>query len=376
MLGLMSILSLSLIMGILIPDINENTNRKKTYLLIIFGAMFFYSAFRGSNVGIDTYNYKMSFYEIKNYGLWQSFSYLRLEKGYILLNYILSCFSNNAQIVLIITSLFISYSFAQCIYKYSENIVLSTFLYIIFIFSSTMNITRQYVALGFILLSFKYLISKKTIKAGILVVIAILFHNTAIVFLPFLVITMPKFKINTKIISLFCIISTVIVYSFDKGLNLLFRIFPIYKRFMDLQLYSSESDLSIPWLLCYICIFIGAIISIRRENKTEVIDKKNVLLKKEVYNEQSFGLFILLYIAFIISYIFSKRLWIASRMLAYFKPSLCIVLPNVLEKLLPKKSAIKYIVYFLFIAIFFVWGYSMFLKDPHGLLPYNFFKIR
>ena len=141
MLGLITILSLSLLLPALIPNMNANPKKKKIYLIIIFGLMFCYSAFRGTNVGIDTYNYKMQFYEIKNYGLIQSFSYLSLEKGYILLNYLLGCFCNNAQIILVITSFFIAYSFAKCIYEYSENIDLSTFLYIIFIFSSTMNIT-------------------------------------------------------------------------------------------------------------------------------------------------------------------------------------------------------------------------------------------
>ncbi len=368
MLGLMSILTFSLILGVLIPNLNENKNRKRIYLFVIFCIMFLYSALRGANVGIDTYNYNMRFYEIQSYGLWDSFVYLRLEKGYILLNYILSSIFNNPQAVIVVTSLFITYAFAKCIYEYSENVVLSTFLYIMFFFSSTMNITRQYIALGFIMLAFRHIIDKRVIKTALLFTVAILFHNTAIVSLPFLVLTMPKFKINIKTILLSCFVSIVILYGFDGVLNLFIKIFPVYGRFMSSSIYSAESDLSLFWLLYYIAILIGAIIAMRRGFKN---NKDN--LKASQFNRDSFGLFVLLYVAFIVCYIFSKRLWIASRMLAYFKPALCIVLPNVLEKLLPKKSIVKYSIYFVFVGAFFVWAYSIFAIDAHGLFPYRFF---
>src|SRR5699024_6661107 len=130
----MSLLISSIILGILIPNLEKN---KKLYLLFIFLILAFISELRDKSVGWDTYNYSDLFFKyIDTNKLTTSFQNIRLEKGYILLNYIIGIFTDNAQAVLMISSLFINYSFARLIYKYSNNVAISTVIYIIFFYQS------------------------------------------------------------------------------------------------------------------------------------------------------------------------------------------------------------------------------------------------
>ncbi len=74
--------------------------------------------------------------------------------------------------------------FTYFIYKYSKNMYTSSLMLLSLMFSFTLTGLRQTVALGGILLAYKWIIDKKPIKFIITVLIAACFHSTAILFLP------------------------------------------------------------------------------------------------------------------------------------------------------------------------------------------------
>ena len=79
-------------------------NGNKFFLSITFVELFFISGFRNWNIGNDTLNYVNTFIATcSSFDLSRS----HMEKGYLLFNKFLSLFTDNPQIILIVTSFFI-----------------------------------------------------------------------------------------------------------------------------------------------------------------------------------------------------------------------------------------------------------------------------
>ncbi|MFW6015621.1 MAG: EpsG family protein [bacterium] len=384
MLGLMFILLSTIIFGIIIPK--ANGNNRKVYLFITFSIMFFYSALRGSSVGIDTSNYLDIFNEIKYMGLVNSVKTLRFEYGFIFFNYLLS-FTNNAQLFLIATSLFIFYSFSKTIYRYSYNVIISTFLFVAFFFGRTMNTVRQFVALSIILLSLPYLFNKKTLKFVIMVIMASMFHSTAILFMVLTLYALPKININNytllkmninkKTIMATGIIVVVLIYKFDLVVNFFFALFPQYSRFMNVTRYTATSEVNMFWVIFYGMFAILAVIYMnKKESGRPNFDISN--FSKRNYAKKPLGFFVILLVLQIGVMYFSSKMYIANRLEIYTNISICFVFPAVLEeifstKIFRKYPIVKYIIYFIFVLAFSVFAYSMFSQNPYRILPYNFY---
>ncbi|WP_048727054.1 EpsG family protein [Carnobacterium sp. 1290_CSPC] len=364
----MSLLISSIILGILIPNLEKN---KKLYLLIIFLILALISGLRDKSVGLDTYNYTDLFFKyIDTNKLTTSFQNIRLEKGYILLNYIIGIFTDNAQAVLMISSLFINYSFARLIYKYSNNVAISTVIYIIFFYQSTMNTMRQYIALSIFFFGIDYLLKNEKLKYLLIVVLASQFHSSAWILIVLIIVTFGSIMQNRKVLLLLSVGSIIVMNYFNELLEIFVRIFPVYQRLLVSDLYTSESQISILWMIIYAAILILGIHQVRMPLK-ERIENSEVIRRKNAYNV----FLVVWHILFIISYVFSNRIWIANRILVYFKPVLILIVPSLMVgyKFKFRRSLIGILFLFLLIIFAIVWSYTMFITDPHGVMPYRFF---
>ena len=96
---------------------NTSSKRRKRFLGLCMLLFLMISMFRDVSVGADTKQFYDAFTIIGNRSLELSFEYSRYEKGFILLCKLLSIVSNNPQILIIITSLFIN----CVVFKFIEN---------------------------------------------------------------------------------------------------------------------------------------------------------------------------------------------------------------------------------------------------------------
>lgn len=210
---------------------NKEYYSTQEYALFIATIVFIiFATLRSDNVGADT---KMYHNMYTNMSIFNNFQYARtdwrygrVEIGYGLLEYIVSR-KFPFQVFLMIAAIISIVPIAVAIYRYSENIFLSLFLYIAFgYFSFAMNGIRQAIAIGICFCAFLASREKKFIKFIILIAIATLFHKSALLFIP--VYWLEKIPLNKK---------TIIIYVSALAGSFVFRN-PLYRL---LNRFSRQS---------------------------------------------------------------------------------------------------------------------------------------
>ena len=180
------VLLIPIIFGIIL--IKKSKRKKTIYLLLTFSVFVLVSGLRSYSVGTDTLGYYDIFNRLGTFGIEQFRQTYNIEIGYIYLNLGIHNLFGNFQILLFVIAIIINFSFARLIYKHSDNVVLSTFIYAAFIFPRTLNIMRQYLAIALIIIALEMLIERKLMWFLLLIVVASLFHVSALIFLPFCII--------------------------------------------------------------------------------------------------------------------------------------------------------------------------------------------
>lgn len=368
---LMGLLFLDVVLALAIRRKSNSDYYKKVLLIIMFGAMTIIAGFRGVSVGIDTMNYSLMYTSIREGGF-AALSQLSVqyEWGFLLLAYLLSRLFSSSVALFFTCALVINGLFARTFYKYSKDVALSTFLFIIWFFPSTMNTMRQYMALAIVLFALQYIEKKEPLKYLLVVLIAMSIHTTASIFFVLVIFTFKKMRVNIKTIMISAIASMVALNFFDFILNIFFKYFSQYERFMSSTKYTSQSSVSVGWILFYILTAAVFAYTIYREEKqsTEEID---VDMTFSIFDTEN--LFCILYIISIVCMIFSGRLWIATRINSYFRFAICLIMPVVMKFIDQHIGRFRLFTYLGFYAIFGYLGHSMFLIDGHRLLPFLFF---
>lgn len=326
------------------------TNKNKKFFFI--SLFFFFSIYVGLRieVGGDWGNYYENYfvfldlpinYYLNNYliskdPLFKLANYviIKLNGNYILLNYILSlvfsfallnfCFSREKPFFMILLSL-----------PYLINVV-------------AMGYHRQAIAISFLMIGFKYLEKKQNFKFVTLISIASLFHYTAFVLIPLIILNSNTFN-SRKIIYTLIFLSLIIVISYDSIVNLITNYFTIS--------YSSSG--------VYIRCFMNALPSIifLYYYKREFLLIKNKILFK--------NLSILSIIFFIILPIFPSTA-VIDRFALYLIPFQIVLWTNLID-IFKRENNSKHLVFYSIIFIYYlamlVWIY--FGKYSLWWFPYN-----
>lgn len=157
--------------------------RAKIYLWIVFVMMITVSGFRAFSIGADTKVYVNVFHNIRNINLMKG----RFEIGFLKYVEILHHLSENAGILLIVSSAICIGAACIFTYKFSKNPMISMMLYILLgEYFSQMNVMRQAIALSLMEVSFMVLLKnngggvQRAISA-LLILLAATFHTVAIV---------------------------------------------------------------------------------------------------------------------------------------------------------------------------------------------------
>ncbi|MEQ7219753.1 EpsG family protein [Vagococcus fluvialis] len=248
------------------------------YLIIVFVIIFMISAIRSDNVGSDTINYKQIFMNIGNYGFESPF--FKKFPIYSFYNLLLFKISSNFLIVNIVNGAIIYSLLLFSIKKLSVNIYLSNVLFVLlYCYFDTFNITRQYISISLLLLSFFLFISKKK-KWIFTFVSSILIHASAVIGATYVV--FYKINWNVKRYFLLSILSFIFFINMERLLRIFYKIFPMYK------VYSSENNAQISIvtsgnankLVLYVFYLIFIILGIMIVNYN--LDKNNKIFRTQL----------------------------------------------------------------------------------------------
>ncbi len=158
---------------------------KQMYLFVMFVVFTLLMALRSASVGVDTAPYSRIFGIIQRAGsLRDAATAAPLSAPvYIGICWLLGLMSEDPQILVVFSALFINIGLFIFIGRVSSNVVLSTFCWIgLTMFYSSMNATRQYMALVLTLNALVYFVkSWKSKKGWLLMLLAAGIHSTCLV---------------------------------------------------------------------------------------------------------------------------------------------------------------------------------------------------
>ena len=362
---------------------NRNNFRKKQFVFVVFGIMTLISALRASTIGID-----LDLHYAKNYELISSVNWSDIpifatlkqyELGYCYFTKLLTYISTDVQFYIIFTSVVIYGVHGYFFYKKSEDIILSSSLFMFFcLFYMYMNIVRQAVAVSILLMA--YLIfseSKKKVHNYVvfvlLVILASGFHSSAILCLVYLLFDKLKF---TKIHMLLGIVVTALIYvGYSSVYKFVLSILggnDKYSSYLDSEKYGvGYMNLQ---SIYYVIITLGAFLLgyyiLVWKDKTS-----HKLFAKQEYKVKSNESF-MLYMSFIA---FACRLLIfkmsiITRFTFYFIPFVLILYPYAISKFKRRSNRIilNLTVYGVCL-IYFVWVTLSNADTLYGVVPYEFF---
>lgn len=278
-----------------------NIKYKKTsfsYYLIIFIIWFFILGLRNMSIGsTDVLLYCKQFDNSKNYSFSQ---YLASrngieEVGYTIFVWVLSHLFPSSQWLIILCTILSSVALFNFVNKNSCNVVLSLAAYVTFLLIFNIQGLRQCLAMSICLFSFEYVKKRKLIPFLLTVLLAFLFHRTAIVFtvvyfvyglkfskinlLTFFIVSLIAVLLSTKLLEIannvFVLVGIDRVYTGINDSNsggyisllihlviIMFSIFSIH-NFEDCQENTAFLYLSIINLVCFSVRFFGAEIAER-----------------------------------------------------------------------------------------------------------------
>lgn len=333
-----------------------------TLLMII---VFFRSALRSYSVGNDTESYLHIYSWVSEYNslkdLLLSSLTLTVEHGYLAINWF--CFKVFAhyQSILIISSIIIYWGFYRFIKGHSYSLLLS---FAIFFFlglsDNCMNIVRQCIATVIILYSYEFIIKQKKKKFFVAVIIACLFHRSAIIFLPAWWICNYTFNKKAVIITLFS--SLGLLGLLRCGNSLLFSVMGDYANYMsDDYEYSAGGKIApLINMIMYATIFVFCNKQIRaaesRGEPSYVVEDL-----KRMRN--------LLWVA-LCFLVLSLANALISRMAMYYYVFVLSLLPNAIR--LSKKKGFWSLVIIFFLALYYL--VTVYFKPEwNTVYPYSFF---
>ena len=347
------VLIFEIIFGLLL-SVNKRENSKKFFIIITFVILTIVAGIRTKDVGTDTEQYYRAYKRIGTYTSINSAFNERYEKGFVILCYGLNKISSDPQILIFITSAFINFCVLRFIYRNSNNLVYSVYLYITLNFYfSYMNIMRQAVAIGFLLLAFENLKSKKYVKYFLEILLAMSFHGSAILGILYLFASRFKYKkkYNKFLLPLFIIV-------FIMGRKILVLIAKFSPRILEYMggMYDVSNYFGslVMAMIPIIMLYFG----------------NDVLKNKEISGMDIFRKIIIINIIFAV---LSIRVGIFYRFIAYFSIFQIIWIPNMLKAMKKNRNEFKIV----FATGFFMYWLLLMIYRPewYGVVPYKIMNL-
>lgn len=359
----------SLICSFLVRDKACSTQRKR-YLMAVFSVLIFFACFRGSNVGTDTESYINTYNAVKYYGVAGFGLDHSIEYGYFAVVSLLTKISAPPQTIIIFFTGLTYLIIAHTIYKHSSNVVMSTFLFIVWVLPSTLNGMRQHFALALFMVAISEMLKEKHIKALLLIVLAVTFHNSAVIFIPFLGVYFiikkwPGIK-GVMILSLAC---TGLFFIVDRIIVFIASYIPRYAHYLTTSYYDKVGSTNQVWIFIYMLFILMYFIIIKNKCSADSYDGYHE--KANVY-----------YLIFVILQIFvillsNNARGIFQRLSVYSGYGVIFLMPYVMDnffiysRVRLNNRSIQIVKGAFYIA-FLLFDIMMLKQNPHFIIPYTF----
>lgn len=178
----------------------DDKKEQRIFTICSFFFMFFLLlSFRDVTIGVDVESYKDTFEKIASAPLKNIFVVSDKEKGYVLLNKLVSVFTGDFQVFLVVVALITVIPLAYFYSKETGNPLVCIALFMaVAPFSMFFSGLRQVIAMMFVVPAYFYTKKKKFLPFLAMVLLAFLFHKSALIILllyPIYHIKFPKVMI-------------------------------------------------------------------------------------------------------------------------------------------------------------------------------------
>lgn len=231
------LMAIVLVLAYPLIERKPNIGKKLCYVIVTFAAMYLISIFR-YGLGNDYYSYIYIFRNIQDSSGLAIFN-LGYEPAFTVITKLISLFTSNINVMYAIYALLILVPTAYAIFRYSENIWMSTMMFIsLTFFYCSLSFIRQSIAFAVILCAYKYVKERNHFKVLLFIFIACLFHSTVIVMIPIYLIA--AFVKPTKItVPIYGVITALVYFLSWPILRLAVLILPQYKGYLDLNFITQ-----------------------------------------------------------------------------------------------------------------------------------------
>ena len=365
------VLSFSLLLlGVISGKINENDTYRKRFIVILFIFFGVLIGLRSEHVGNDTQEYICTFHSIATTDSISHF-FWRFEIGYVVMNRLISYITKNPQIVLIVSSAITMTAFARFILRYSQNVWLSACLfYFMGYFGRSANTIRLCLAISFVLVAYDFLLTKKMAPFVAMVILASLFHQTAIIFL--LAWIVKDMKLGVRNILIMLIIAITALWAFPLILKLSLVVFPTYEHYIDSVYLNAEIRLA---SIINFLVEMSVVIMIFASANQKILSKKTGKIRGD--HEKTFvfsnaNAEVLLLVGLFITLV-SFRFNLLGRISLYFNVFSLVFVPNALKSL--ENSKVQRLLTFAVVISFFLYQTTVVILRPewNTIYPYSMF---
>ena len=231
------LMAIVLVLAYPLIERKPSIGKKLCYVIVTFAAMYLISIFR-YGLGNDYYSYIYIFRNIQDSSGLAIFN-LGYEPAFTVITKLISLFTPNINVLYAIYALLILVPTAYAIFRYSENIWMSTMMFIsLTFFYCSLSFIRQSIAFAVILCAYKYVKERNHFKVLLFIFIACLFHSTVIVMIPIYLIA--AFVKPTKItVPIYGVITALVYFLSWPILRLAVLILPQYKGYLDLNFITQ-----------------------------------------------------------------------------------------------------------------------------------------
>ena len=255
---------------------------QKEILKITMACLWALATFRSVSIGNDTINYKELFEYITLYGDYDIYI-IRYEIGYLVLNDIISSFTNDFTFFIAIVNVYIYVAYYNFFKTYSANYMISVFLFFTLgYWGQTVNIIRLQLAIATCIYAVLCL-DKGYLKTGKIVFFtSALFHKISIIYC--LAILLRR-KLSNRQCLIMLLVAGACLYTFSNMLDVV-REFSVYWE----QSYSNESSeyltgeikiaSVINWIFAVIVLLFSRMVI--AQNIKYIDEQKKVMLAQQV----------------------------------------------------------------------------------------------
>lgn len=340
--------------------INSDDKSKRKYLIFCGLFIFLMIGLRHYSVGSgDGAWYYTQWRVLSNstfHDLLRELRILDVEDGYIASVWIITRVLKHPQFLFVSYGLLVAISVCKFIYKNSEDVVISVIMFnCLGLWAFMVQGIRQGIAMCICLFAIEYCKTRRLIPFILTIIVAMLFHASAIVFV--IVYFFPLFKMKMKwyvaTTAGFVLIMPLMKYIFD------FINYVINDEYVIGNVKDASGGFATTMI--YILLVVISIVYVRE------ID-----LDKNHFSERYYNFFFYLtlcgMITFLMRYNFSS---ITQRVSYYYMFGQLILLPMLIEKSFSKSHGAKTLINI--VVVLLCIGIAMYKSTYTELLPYNFF---